>query len=109
MDGSSRIARLIGYDGGMRFQFTIRTLLLAFAFGGLSLWGFLHWHYRETHSFGRPPSLLNEVSEFFYEALIWVPLIFLAYAIGRKALTVRIVIVFGVAEASAIGHWYSLF
>jgi hypothetical protein len=90
-------------------RYQTKTLLLAVAVAAISIGGFLPWHDVERHSFGGPTPPLEEARDYFVESLIWVPPIFIAYAIGRRALTVRIVIAFAIAELLAVWHWYQIY
>ena len=79
-------------------RYSLRTLLLAITFACIAFSGF---------------SPLGQVARISDAALFWMlvvffvpPLIssgFVGYAIGRKALTVRSVIVFAIAQGIAIG------
>ena len=46
---------------------------------------------------------------YLIDALLWFPLIFVAFAIGRRALTARMVFCFAVAEAFAVAYFYYVF
>jgi hypothetical protein len=47
-------------------------------------------------------TILNHLLAFAYLSFVWVPVMFLAFAIGRRRLTTRFFLVFVSAEAVAI-------
>jgi hypothetical protein len=91
----------------MNFQFKTSAILLAttvvaIACGGVGAWGVL---YRQ-HSLAStvPWGLILSIN--LAVLPLWVPILFAVYAIGRKALTVPMVITFAVVEAISIGITY---
>jgi hypothetical protein len=91
----------------MKFQFGTSTLLLATAViaitcGGVGTWVLL-LRQRSLAS-TLPWDLIIAVNRVYLP--LWVPVLFVAYAIGRKALTVPMVITFAVAETISLGIMY---
>ena len=117
--GECRIARLIGYDGGMRFQFSTRQILLITAFVAIICGGTLA--FRQTSKQwirnGLAACLFDGQSlpwpyVAFYAAVpapLWTPIVVVAYAIGRRSFTTRFVVIFAAIEVVAIfmswGAW----
>ncbi len=46
--------------------------------------------------------ILEHLIVFGYLAFLWIPLVFLAYAIGRRQLTIRFFFAFTCAEGAAV-------
>lgn len=95
--------------GGMRLpQFTTKTLLLAVVVVAISIAGFLPWHRGVIgmNAIGLKVPPLQELDVYFYQGLLWVPWIFIAYSLGRGRLTVLAVVVFAIAESLAVGFYY---
>src|SRR5215467_11190425 len=87
----SCFARLIGYDGGMRFQFSTQQILLATAFVAITCGGIVGFRY--VQSWFSSPALPWSLV-WFYAAVatpLWMPSIFVAYAIGRRSFATRLV------------------
>jgi hypothetical protein len=86
------------YDEVMRLQFGTSGLILILTFIGISLGSFLSvWH------------RLNDAQqewlpfELAYVAPIWLPLVFAAYAAGRRVITVKFVLAFAMVQLLAYG------
>ena len=86
----------------MRFQFSTRQILLVTAFVGVTC-AALDW-YRHMDLQPREPLTWAELGLFSVVTIpIWVPGLFVAYAIGRRKFTGGLVIVFAITEvASAV-------
>jgi len=108
--GGRRFARLIGYDGGMRFQFSTQQILLATAFVAITCGGIVGFRY--VQSWFSSPALPWSLV-WFYAAVatpLWMPSIFVAYAIGRRSFATRLVVIFALIELAAVfiswGAWH---
>jgi len=87
----------------MKFRFTTSAILLATAVAGISAGGWLGW----AGTFGLPMPFGMPVTSLGVCSPLWMPVAFIAFAIGRKSLTVKMVIGFAIAEAIAFGiKWY---
>jgi hypothetical protein len=89
----------------MKFQFGTRTMLLATATIAIALGGILGWE----QIIGLPSAdrrLLWTVEIVPFAAPIWLPIAFGAFAIGRKAITVRMVVALAIAQAVGVGVAY---
>lgn len=78
-------------------QFTLRSLLiattfLAIYFGAIAIWR------RNICDWPLTAILLNVG----YMSCVWMPLIFVAYALGRRSITWQWAIVFAFAQAAAV-------
>jgi hypothetical protein len=87
----------------MKFQFGTSTLLLTTAFIAICVGGIL--------PFGRELSS----GEWSYVGRILLlmapilsPCLFVAYAVGRRTLTAKIVLAFAISEAAAVGVFWAL-
>jgi len=87
----------------MRFQFSTRQILLATVFVAITCSGVLTFRYGGT-SFFEPTSLPWFYVGFYtlVTTSLWVPSIFIAYAIGRRSFTTQLVVIFAVTELIAI-------
>jgi hypothetical protein len=86
----------------MRFQFGIKSILLATCIIAIACGGVASW-------IGLTPAKISWGSALIlasYYAPMWLPVVFVAYAIGRRSLTVPIVIALAVTEAVSIGYIY---
>jgi hypothetical protein len=93
-------------------RFTTRTLLLLAPALAVTLWGFIEWHSVAVPAIGFAKGeyfFPAEVESYFYDSLIWLPIVFAAYCIGRKSISLPAVVIFFVAEAAAIGLWRWIF
>jgi hypothetical protein len=93
----------------MKLQFSVRALFLATAIAGLWMGGVLaiplvvaitSRESIDTYRHLDPAWCAISAASF---APIWVPAVFLAYAIGRRKLTAKFVLVFAVGVALALG------
>jgi hypothetical protein len=86
---------------GMRFRFATSTLLLIVAAVAISCGGMIGWGKIEGQiAFGRILLFTLLVSP------LWLPFAFFAFAVGRRVLTARMVLVFAIAEGAAVGISY---
>jgi hypothetical protein len=100
---AAAFARLTGYDGGrdpIMIRFTTSTLLLLTAFVAITL-GVIHAAHRIN---GYPwdwagPELVNS-------SPYWMPLVFAAYAAGRRTLSLRLVLIFAAVEVLTLAGVY---
>lgn len=84
-------------------QFSMRSLMLAIAFVAVTTAGAMTIYNDITQSDWQVIGLVTVVC-----APLWVPVLFVAYALGRRALTVPSVIAFGLAQAVAVGvAWFA--
>jgi len=101
--------------GRMKFQFGTSSLLLATAFIGIGLAGtaatsrFLEDKYLSSPF---PPSYLGMkvslvASYLFVVGPVWLPAAFASYAVGRRALTAKILFVFAIAEVLAVAAMFT--
>jgi hypothetical protein len=88
----------------MKYQFGTPTLLLAAAFIGICLAGFV-----AEHKITSPNGISWEwfewrwtIGEICVAGPVYVPAIFLAFALGRRAMTVRILLAFALTEAAVL-------
>lgn len=92
---------------GMKFQFGTQTILLAIAVIAIACGGAGKWIMllrQRSLASTLPWDLILAINLVYLP--LWVPVLFVAYAIGRKALTVPMVIIFAVAEAISLGIMY---
>jgi hypothetical protein len=90
------------HDAG-KFQFGTSTLLLAMAFSGIVIGGFLPiWR-----AFA-PADKASVVPFYGVVSPIWVTSLFIGYALGRKTLTPKLLIAFAICEAIAVGVMMAL-
>ena len=88
-----------GYNAGMKLQFRTSDLFIATTFIAVSVGGF----YALMRQFPTVSVLDTLIGFAVIQSPFWLPLVFLGYAIGRRAMTVRLLIVFIVAEAIGLG------
>jgi hypothetical protein len=83
----------------MRFQFSTRQILLATAFAAITFSGI--GGFTSTASFSHVwilwPGFYAGVS-----APLWMPIVFVAYAIGRRSFTTSLVVIFALMEFAAV-------
>ena len=80
-------------------------MLLATAVVAVALGGMLGWE----QIIGLPTAnrgLIWTVEIIPFAAPIWIPIAFVAFAIGRKAMTVRMVVALAIAEVVGVGVAY---
>ena len=96
-----RFARLIGHDGGMRLQFSTRSILLATAFTA-AVCGVVvaYRHLPRARNYAFPWEVI--ALHFAFTAPLWIPGLFIAYAIGRRKFTVWLVVAFVLTELVAL-------
>ena len=86
-----------------RFQFSTSSILLATSFVGICIGGMLPLGRRMTPN---DQALIGWVM--FVMSPFWVPFLYIAYAMGRRTLTLKTVLAFAVTElAAAIAAWLS--
>jgi hypothetical protein len=86
-------------------RFRLRTLLLFVAFAGICLGGMVwRWNFDQgrLNWFYRTGGIVS-VSPY------WIPVVFSAYVIGRREMTVAFICSFAVAEATAVWAVIRLF
>ena len=76
----------------MKLQFSLATLLLAVLFAAITFGSLLAWHDIVIGSVAHGMSFMSYVRNFINCSPYWVPFGMLGYAIGRRQLTVPIVI-----------------
>jgi hypothetical protein len=88
----------------MKFQFGTNTLLLATTVIAIALGGIIGW----ARFIGMLPEkgILWVVEIIPFTAPIWLPIALVAFAIGRKAFTVRMVVLLAIAQAVGVGIAY---
>jgi hypothetical protein len=87
----------------MRFQFSTRSLLLTTAIVAIICAGFTAW----ARIFAGDLPFLSTELYLGITCPLWTPIAFLAYAIGRRTITARLVLAFTLAEAAAVGVCYA--
>ena len=92
-----------GKLAGMKLQFSLATLLLATAVTAIGYTGILCWLKLVQRSGAR--WFLAAIA---FQTPVWLPFAFVAFILGRKSLTLSMVIVFAIAEAACIGLSYAL-
>jgi hypothetical protein len=101
--GGFFIAR--GRISRMKFQFGTKTILLVTAIVAIACGGMLGWE----QIVGLPAAnrgLIWTVEIIPFAAPIWIPIAFVAFAIGRKALTVRMVVALAITQSVGVGVAY---
>ncbi len=91
-----------------QFQFGTKSILLATAVVAITCGGVI-----ATGRIWRPGGLSpipydRILLMFLANAPIWTPVVFVAFALGRKKLTVPMTIAFALMEAAAIGILYGI-
>jgi hypothetical protein len=82
----------------MRFQFGTAAIFIAIAFIAITLAGGL-----AVFSAYQPANwTIVAIAFFVVQSPFWVPMVFLAYAAGRRTMSVRILIAFAIAEGIAV-------
>jgi hypothetical protein len=90
---------------GMKLpQFSIRLLLLLTAILAITFGGIIGWVRVESRT--APIDLKFIAATIGMTAPLWMPLVFLAYAAGRRAISVWLVVALGMSVAAAIGLKY---
>jgi len=97
----------IGYNAAMKFQFSMSTLLLATTFAAITFGGILA--YRQINAYGYVLTWAQVAWHVGISSILWIPFVFLAYAVGRRTLTLRIVVAFAFAEIFAASLMWVLF
>jgi hypothetical protein len=82
-------------------RFSTTTLLLGIAAFAISCVGFLDLYEMES-AYRQPFSLTDTIAAYLDESAFWLPLILLAFAVGRKALTLRSVAVYAIAQLACM-------
>jgi hypothetical protein len=86
----------------MKPQFGTSALLLATAFAAICASGMLpYWRESTPHDWAYLGWLLPLMTPILF------PFLFLAYALGRRALTAKIVLAFAISEAAAVGVFWA--
>jgi hypothetical protein len=93
-----------GMMSGVKLQFSTRSLLLATAFVAIACGSFGGWW--QIDGAKDPGSVHIYVYVLGFMMPVWLPLVFIGYAIGRKRLSVPLVLIFAVAQALAVGLAY---
>src|SRR5262245_32321146 len=85
----------------MRFQFSTRQILLATAFIAVICGGFVGYiHAIEYKDWEKPWWTAGE--HFIATASLWCPAVFVAFAIGRRTFTARLVAACALTELAAV-------
>jgi hypothetical protein len=77
--------------------------MLILAFAAISCAGAAVCH---QSFFCKPPNAIRLLAFMTYVAPLWLPIAFAAYMTGRKEITIRQLIAFGISEAFSIGFLY---
>lgn len=93
---------------GMKFQFSISAILLTTTFVAIALGARRALDIVMVHFLNRPKV---GWSEWYWQSLrissvIWVQFVFAAYAIGRRRVTVPLLIAFAIAEGVSLAYIY---
>jgi len=86
----------------MRFQFSTSTLLLAVTIVAITCAGSIAW----ARVFEVNPAVVSGVFYIGMTSPLWTPIAFLAFAIGRRSMTAKLVVAFAILEATSIGLSY---
>jgi hypothetical protein len=90
-----------------RFQFSTSALLSITAFMSVWFGGIIVWSKVQGVPFFEAPEEI--LGPFVIYGPFWLPLVFLAYGLGRRTITIRIVLAFALGEAAAIGTlWWMM-
>jgi hypothetical protein len=96
---------------GMKLQFSLATLLLIIAVAAITFGSFLI--YQNAAGVPDGNGKLYILYQYAVTVPLWLPIMFIFFAVARKSLTVRMLIFFAIAEAAAIGaaiwschHWW---
>jgi len=84
----------------MKVQYSTASLLRATAFVAISLGGVIVWR-RGSGTYWE-----TVLTFLVFWGPVWIPLVFVAYALGRRVLTTKTVVAFAVAEGAAIAALY---
>ena len=86
----------------MRLQFSTKTLLLMMAVAAIACGGFFGWCMTvDVPNIER--DLLWPLAIIPHNAALWTPIAFIAFVIGRRKLTVFMVVVLAILELIGIG------
>jgi hypothetical protein len=90
----------IGYPAEMKFQFSILAMMIATAFVAIT---FGAWMAVWRVVIGSDPSqrVIELAGAVVVVSPFWVPFLFVAYALGRRQLHVRLVALFAIVEIAA--------
>jgi hypothetical protein len=86
----------------MKLQFSTRALLIVTAMIAICCSAVLTWK-RYVVPGWDVPAIATGLE---FDAAFWVPIAFVAYAIGRRTITLKLVAVFALAEAAAVAAAY---
>jgi hypothetical protein len=93
----------------MKLQFTTRTLLLVTAAVAIALGGALGWMQAlKLRDSTYQVDLRIVARNTAFGLPLWLPFVFLGYSIGRRRITVPMVIIFAIAELISIGVSYGV-
>jgi hypothetical protein len=91
----------------MKLQFGTRPLFFTAAFVAIALCGFFYWEkFTGIPGTDKLWNLRRACMALGMLSPLWVPLAFLSFAVGRKALSARMMIGLAVLEVAAIGISY---
>jgi hypothetical protein len=84
------------------YQFTTKTLLIGIVFGSVFFCAVRFWllHFCDGYEIA---GIIYSIS---FVSCFWLPFVFFAYAVGRRSMTWRFVMVFAVAETAAVAAVY---
>jgi hypothetical protein len=91
----------------MKLQFGIKSILLVTSIVGLSCGGVAAWN----QVFGPNDTIRGFIWAFGvipFTAPIWLPFVLIAFAIGRKSLTVKMVVLLAIAQVVGVVIAYLL-
>src|SRR5262245_8754200 len=92
---------------GMRLRYSTASILLVIAATAIACGGIQFYRTKLIiPTPDRPLELRYLLSDLLSTSPIWIPIVFLSFAIGRRRLTVWMVIGFAVAEAVSAGIAY---
>jgi hypothetical protein len=80
-------------------RYRLRTLLIAVTFAAICLGG-MAWRWKMNQG---NQNWFYQTANIVTESPYWVPVVFGAYAIGRRQMTLPFICCFAAAEAAAVG------
>jgi hypothetical protein len=92
----------------MKLQIGTKAMLLATAVVAIACGGILAAERILGGGVSGPTSLARLIMVFGVSSPVWLPVAFTAFAIGRKKLTVAMVLIFAIGEALSVGIVYSV-
>ena len=94
----------------MKLQFSVSTLLLFTAAIAIAVTGIQTWALIFPHNDRSPIERITWCLGLAVELLpVWLPFAFATYAIARRTLSLRMILVFALVEAGGVGIAYYMY